>query len=574
MRAYIGPLDGNFPAIRQLLQDLSTNPPPYIAVDTESVSLKDKLLIGIGICTPDMHGFFFTMDDPSMPWQLLLNKQVKKIYHNAPYDLERETLGLYGIDVENIEDTAVLCRMINSPVVLSEACKVTPYETRTVKSYLDEYKVKTMLDLPGEVVASKCIKDARATMALYHYYKPLTQLENYKVELGVVSLLLKMSRRGIKLDEQLTEVMANEIHQEAQYYTDLCESLGFNPNSPFQVGYTLSQQGVFLPWKRGKKQPSTNKEALENANHSYAALALLSKKYTRLDGVLRKFKGEKRAYSHFHLDSSTRRITSSDFQLHNLPTGRRTGDIIPKAGPVRRIFLPDSGVFSIFDMSQIELRVLAYFSGDLEMQRILNTPGGDIHGEAQKAMGIPSRVMAKNFVFGGFAYGGSLEVLTQFTGIKDKAFLQANLDKLNARFPVAARWIKQQRWQGLTDGYVTTLYGQKLMLDSFDASQKHIENCAVNWPVQASAAEVFKRVLLSLPIPQKDNVLQVHDEDILDGDWKIPLDDIASITKFYTPAEQIAKCLSCNHSWGDIRTNPECPKCRGTNLKRTKERWA
>jgi DNA polymerase-1 len=298
---------------------------------------------------------------------------------------------------------------------------------------------------------------------------------------------------------------------------------------------------VFLPWKRGKKQPSTDKEALENAGHSYAALALLAKKYSRLSGVLERFRNQDRAYSHFHLDSSTRRITSSDFQLHNLPTGRRTGDIIPKAAPVRRIFMPDAAEFTIFDMSQIELRVLAHMSQDTQMQQVLNTVGGDIHGEAQKAMGIASRVMAKNFVFGGFCYGGSLDVVSKFTGIKDPQLLQSYLNKLNARFPTAASWMKQQRAQGLRDGYVHTLYGQKLMLDfhGADVTQKHIENCAVNWPIQSSAAEIFKRVMISIQrdIPAKEDVLQVHDELILNSNWAVPTADIERITMFRTPVE-------------------------------------
>jgi len=38
-------------------------------------------------------------------------------------------------------------------------------------------------------------------------------------------------------------------------------------------------------------------------------------------------------------------------------------------------------------------------------------------------------------------------------------------------------------------------------------------------------------------VPQKDQILQVHDEDILNGHYELPIKDIENITYFKTPIE-------------------------------------
>jgi DNA polymerase-1 len=245
------------------------------------------------------------------------------------------------------------------------------------------------------------------------------------------------------------------------------------------------------------------------------------------------------------MDAVTGRIASYDIQMHNLPTGARLGDIVPSAGPIRRVFIPDEGTFTRFDLGQIELRVLAYLSGDVRMTEILSLPkdeGGDMHLNTMKVLGIYSKVMAKNFNFGTM-FGGDVETLAKFTGINDLNLLRQYQYQMRLEYPQLFTWIDQQRRDGLRNMSVETIYGRTLRLDQSknpnELSEKHIMNCAVNYPVQGSAAEIFKRLRIACLqyIPLDKYVLQVHDEQLFDSDHSLPKEELEHLAPFWTPMD-------------------------------------
>ena len=59
--------------------------------------------------------------------------------------------------------------------------------------------------------------------------------------------------------------------------------------------------------------------------------------------TVRPLVGKDLVRSHFHPDAITGRITSSNIQMHNLPTGGREGDIIPDAGYIALYITLDDG---------------------------------------------------------------------------------------------------------------------------------------------------------------------------------------------------------------------------------------
>ena len=536
--------------IRRLLDSLTSEPPSLVALDTETVSLKDTTPLGIGIALPSGDSFYFDFTDYELPWHLVMPSSVRKIWHNAPFDLSRDVIGKFNADIDNIDDTAIITRLLNIDTELSLACDLVDTKTESAKSLMSRHNARTMLEIPRIEVAEKCCNDAQVTMQLFQKYYPQVDAGYYEIERRITSLLLHMSHRGIKVDQPLAQIIYRELDDDATLYESLCRAQGFNPNSPQEVAYMLTAKGVFLPWRRGAKQPTVDQDTLENIpieskGRPIATLTLLAKRYGKLRSVVENMVGHQRVYSHFRLDSRTRRITSSDIQLHNLPTGVRPGDITPKAGPVRRILDADSGTLTVFDLTQIELRLLAHLSGDREMQRTLSLPkdaGGDIHADFQEVTGIPTRVMTKNFIFGGCLYGGSPAQIAKFIGIKDLALIEQYQRRFNEKYRQAAAWIQYQRVEGLRNMRVKTLYGQELRLysehDDTQVPEKHIMNCAVNYPIQCGAAEIFKRILVKLTesVPIEDFILQVHDEQLLDGIYKIP-DELQHIAPFWTPFE-------------------------------------
>lgn len=539
--------------IKEAYNRLFSEPPSIIALDTETVSLKNKTVLGVGFGTPAGDNFYFDITDPTLPWHLLANNPTRKIWHNATFDLSWEVMGKFGIDIDNIEDTAILTRLQNIETELKYAAFWSGGETWSVKELLDDYKAKTMADLPWEVVAEKCCRDVDVTMRLYLKYRNQVNQEYYEVQREMVSLLLHMSHRGILLDKPLVSAIDKELEAKSDLFTNTCKSLGFNPHAPEQVAYTMTDLGYYLPFPKGAKQPTVDKDVLSEIDHPWATLTLLARKYSRLYGVIHPWVGLDRVHSHFHLTASTGRITSEDEQLHNIPTGERPGDIVPDVGPIRRTLLPDADEFTRFDLSQIELRALQWFTGDPRMADAFEHEAvidgkiqRGIHIYTMQRLRLPTKVMAKNFNFGSL-YGGDVAVLSKFTGIKDLNYLSREQQNLRKLFPITWDWIDKQREQGLRDLEVETLYGRKLSLlprsiGEVDKGgmEKHIMNCAVNYKIQGTAYEIFARTLISLKqngIPVKDFILQVHDEQLLDGRHDIPkgLEDITG--RFKTPLD-------------------------------------
>src|SRR3990167_2363025 len=201
MRAYFGPLSNQSDIIREFAK-LFSEPPKLVALDTETVSLKDTTLLGLGIAIPGGHSFWFSMDDPTLPWHLVKASQTEKIWHNATFDLAREVLGQYDADIDNIHDTTIITRLLNIDTELSLAAQTIGLTVWSAKELLEKYKAKNFAALPIELVAEKCCRDAQATLALFLTYYPKVSAEYYNTEKELTSLLLHMSHRGIKLDQE------------------------------------------------------------------------------------------------------------------------------------------------------------------------------------------------------------------------------------------------------------------------------------------------------------------------------------------------------------------------------------
>ena len=542
--AYSGRFVDQPELIKSAYDDLFSTPPMLVALDTETVSLKDRTVLGIGIATPLNDRFYFDIFEPGLPWHLVLPSATRKIWHNSTFDLSKEVLGKFGADIDNIEDTAIITRLLNIDTELSAACFYTSTQTESANTVMTRYNVKNMRDLPWEIVANKCMRDAAVTMELFLAFYGKVDKKYYEMQRKMLSILLHMSRRGFGVDQELALAIDKELESSVALFINTCKAAGFNPLSPEQVGITLSDVGALYP-SRGR--PSTEDSVLESISHPYAALTLLSRKYNKLHGVVHRIAASNRAYSHFHMTAATGRVTSRDIQMHNLPTGAHKGDIIPKAGPVRRVFTPDSGWITRFDASQIELRVLAYFSGDPVMHRALSVPIEDkihdIHGTTQTALGLSNRIDAKAFNFGGFSYGGGTDTMSKATGIKDLQLVKSYLQQLKDTYRVASDWIERQRYQGLRDMKVQTLFGRTLRLDqnlgADNSSDNHIMNMAVAYTISGSAYEIFALMLIELAkeVPIEDFILQVHDEGLLDGEYNIPVDRLAHISPLWTPVE-------------------------------------
>jgi len=502
----------------------------------ETISLKERIAIGVGISIKPMTSFYFVLfpePSPATPWHLLKDPSITKVFHNCLFDLS--ALREYEVDTTNVKDTNVmarlLCHKFNKLIDLTLIHQMEVHEASDLIP-----KGGTTLDVDQAVMAKKCMQDSGATLKLYYGLWEDTDHNYLDIEMQTIPIMIEMSNRGLLIDQERRQQVEDELAEQAEYYKTICEEVGFNPGSPQQVAYTLASRKAYscftkLPFTRGygKRSLSTAEEVLEKMDDPLASVVLQYRKHSKLlSTYIKPWAKEERATTHFHLDAITGRPSSTDRNMQNIP-GKKSN-----ITNCRNIILPDFGIFTDMDWSQLELRILAYISQDKEMLHIFET-GGDIHQTTAEFLNI-DRKIAKNVNFA-LIYGATDETLMETAHIRslDRAKqLKHNMFQL---YTGVGDWIDTVQHNATNTYRARTLFGRNLRLPTLDEERLDgIQRKAVNYPIQGSAAEILKRGLImvkDLPL-----CLQIHYEILVDGfvpDYRFKsLEDIAP---FHTPVE-------------------------------------
>ena len=112
---------------------------------------------------------------------------------------------------------------------------------------------------------------------------------------------------------------------------------------------------------------------------------------------------------------------------------------------------------------QLEWRVAVELSGDkVGLQEILD--GVDNHADNQKRFGLPSRLVAKTYLFR-LIYGGSAYSYANdpnFSVVsKSEKFWQGVIDETYSKYRGLAEWHKQLVQQVAKQGYIRTPFGRE-----------------------------------------------------------------------------------------------------------------
>jgi DNA polymerase-1 len=562
MVLYVGP---NTQSEALFEEQFITHPPSVIALDTETISLKDRTPLGFAIATSPYEAWYFrTYPDPEPEIKqlkaILTNPAVTKVGHNLMFDIRVMPLCTqdYQMDDTNIWDTNVASRLLwHTETRLTDLATSINREAQDAKSMLEEYGATTMLQLPAELVGRKCCNDAMVTLDLYHHYKPQIDetysdkdkmgMTYFEVEMAVIPILIEISEVGLKInqtDRAKAEVQYTEL---LTYLKQLCTDEGFNPGSPQQVGYVLSKRGNFLPMQKHyneKKQQwirsyRTDEDTLQFLKDPLAATVLKYREtQVLLSRYIKKLANRERMYTAYGLETVVGRTTSSSendpdkMNMQNVP-----GATDDNSG-LRYLFEPDSGVFSNGDFSQEHLRILAHYSGDRRMKEIYSeppvnpdgskNPKADIHFITALALNIERRIAKKvNF---GIPYGATATVLRDNTKIADVKQCQSFLDAWLRAYPEAASWLDFAKDFGMKQRKtLPTLFGRQIAIPeefkhngelNVDAMQRK----SVNYPILGSDGEVMKRALIVCKKCKLPIVLQVHDSIMCDGAVDFPID--------------------------------------------------
>ena len=511
--AYLGPLTTEPDIIYRLIN--SSGP---VAVDTETISLKDTSCIGIGLQVSDEDRYYFrVLPEPSdylpLVQQILQDKSRTKIFHSAKFDME--VLAAYQPDATNVQDTYLICKCLGIPAGLQELGESIGFtDMFSISDLLESVEGKrnpTMLDVAWDGVALKCMNDVRATW--FGLKKLKTMMgpkirECYEVELQVLQVMLEMEKWGLKLDSDLLDTKANQLSALCNAFEIHCADLGFNPASNQQLAMYLAHQGVSLPMTRSRKNLAVDEDTLNGLDIPIAREVLEYRGNRKLlSTYVLPWIGQDRAFTHFRADLSTGRLASYGRNIQNVPS------------KVRNVFVPDSGQFTWFDYSQIEMRLFAWISQDRRMMQAYAN-GEDIHWVTQQVLFPMSeredevtRVLAKTFNFA-MVYLAKAGTLAAHTKLPYQTANRYRSEWLKL-YPQGYFWmLEQARGEG---SYAETLFGRRMKLPA-GPTMDHVAKCRINYPIQGTAADIIKRAMVACK--DLDLRVQVHDELVFDGDFK------------------------------------------------------
>ena len=225
--------------------------------------------------------------------------------------------------------------------------------------------------------------------------------------------------------------------------------------------------------------------------------------------------------------ASTGRLTSNNPNLQNIPIRTKKGRLIRKA------FIPrdKNHVIICADYSQIELRIIASLSEDLNMIKAFNE-GKDIHlSTASKVYNISEdrvtrqqRSNAKTVNFG-IIYGVSAFGLSQQTDL-NRIESKEMIDTYYKSYPKLKEYMSSQIQFARENGFVSTLLKRRRYLKDINSQNAIVrgaaERTAINAPIQGSAADIIKLAMIRIDKKIYEErlksrmILQVHDELVFD----------------------------------------------------------
>ena len=355
-----------------------------------------------------------------------------------------------------------------------------------------------------------------------------------ELETPLIPVLADMEMNGVGIDAAFFAEMSRKLGDELRLIRDDVHRVAgteFNINSTPQLREILFERLELPVLKRTKTGPSTDSSVLEELALRGHQLPRLLLDYRQLEKLRNTYVDAlpalvspetRRIHTTFNQTvAATGRLSSSDPNLQNIPIRTAVGR------EIRRGFVaPPGSLLMTADYSQIELRILAHFSGD-EVFVTAFREGKDVHREtAAVIFEVPvdevtgrMRDQAKTVNFATL-YGQGPFSLARQLGIsmeEAKRFIGQYFE----RFAGVRRFLDEQVAQAKDLGYVATLMGRRRFVPELRARAWNVrqfgERVAQNTPIQGTAADLIKVAMIRLHdvvggTPGVRMVLQVHDE--------------------------------------------------------------
>ncbi len=521
--------------------------------ETTSVDTMEAELVGMSFALEEGEAWYVPVPEKRDDAQVLVDKfkgvfendSIGKIGHNLKFDIMM--LANYGVDVcGKLDDTMVghyllQPEMYHGMDYLAEV--LLKYNTIKIEELIGEKGKKqlNMRQVDVDKVAKYAAEDADVTMRLFNKLMPEIEkrgvLELYRdVEMPLIKVLVRMERNGVLIDDfalmQTAEMMNGQLRNIEREIREVAGS-EINISSPRQIGELLFDKLRLSekPKKTKTGQYVTDEETLEQLRYSHDVVGkildyrglkkLLSTYIEALPKLINSKTG--RVHTSFNQTvTATGRLSSSNPNLQNIPVRGEQGKEIRKA------FVPAEGCkFVSADYSQVELRLMAHFSGDENMTAAFKEDA-DIHSAtASKLFGVAMdevsgdmRRKAKTINFG-IIYGMSVFGMSERLGIS-RGEAKEFIDGYFENFSGVKSYMDGVIEKAKETGFVETLMHRRRFLPDINSKNANVrgfaERNAINAPIQGTAADIIKIAMVRIDRRLRgeglkaEMILQVHDE--------------------------------------------------------------
>lgn len=554
-----------------------------LAIDTETTGLRPDFdtirYIQIG---DKKHGWAIPWGGWWAPVLELVNRyEGDYIFHNAKYDIRMMQSNGYEWTSEQwsrTHDTMTLAHLDNPlrPKGLKPlAARLVDPQAIAAQRVLDDAMAHNKWTWETVPMDFKWfwVYAAMDTVLTAHNFDHLYSHVNdaaYDLEMGTTRVVAKMEQRGVRIDVDYTRRKMNEL---LEYATSARQWLSSthkisNPTRDQLIKF-FSDNNVEMPRKNTPSGVKSNnyvqamdKDVLQGIDHPVAQTTLAIRKAEKLVGpYFKNFLELRDSDDRIHpnvwtMGTRTARMSITDPALQTLPKRDTT---------VRSAFIPSEGMALVScDYAQIEARLMTHFAHSEGMRAAFLSDEDFFCVIASNIFGKPigkkdaERQLTKNTVYGKMYFAG-VEKMAETAGVTYSTMAGVN-SSFDAQFPEVRRTMDEivtvghARRRESGDAYVITPLGRKLMAD------KGQEYALVNYLIQSTAAEIFKKALVALDTVLPDSthlLLPIHDEALLETPieeapetLKLVQEVMTDKSSFFVPIE--AEGSWTTKTWGDL----------------------
>ena len=539
--------------LRRAVEQLSTR--TAIGLDTETTDLDPylarlrliQLATSDGVFIVDLNHFAgsdMKKSDALAPLrQLLTAPRPIKIAHNAKFDAKFLKHNL-GVDIVGLFDTLLASQLVSAGDI-EERHGLEAIAGRYLNEAVD--KSERLSNWEFDLSESQLEYAARDAAVLIPLREKLIDrikaqglIQCAQLEFECVMPVVDMELTGFYMDkarwlEQLSIVeekraeLANELQE--MFGEGVAQASLFGPpraninlDSQQQVTEALERLGIPLP-------DSTRNWKLQPLAAQYPVVAKLLE-YRTMQKALTSYGQNMIEF----INPKTGRL-HADFRQIGAPTGRfacTNPNIqqVPHAAEYRRCFMgyPDGRRLVIADYSQIELRILAEFSGDEGFMKAFNS-GADLHrvtaaqvfNVAEDQVSKEQRDFAKRLNFG-VVYGIGAQRFSLMTGLTVSE-AEDVLRRYFATYRKLDTYLREAANRAVNDKETRTGSGRlvKFNYDPSDRQQVSMtQRNGKNAPIQGTSADILKRAIRLLSDELRGTsagiVNIIHDEIVVEVD--------------------------------------------------------